>query len=147
MKKLLIVTLGLLLFQSAKAAQSLPAYESFPTNYADNARLGDLATLDAGNSPGSGSNLTNSWAVGLSYPGLMTSNNSGGVIANGTPSSGRDRGFQLSPPVAFGAATNTLYASFLLRIQTPTSTTNLIAHFAGGTGGGATPVAGVYLDQ
>lgn len=142
------VVATLIAVQSSLAVQTLPAYEPFPTTYADGARLGSIiASLDAGNSPGSGSNLTNSWSAGLSYSGLVTSNNSGGVIANGTPTSNRDRGFQLSPTVAFGDATNALYASFLLKIQIAPATTNLIALFAGGTGGGATPIAGVYLDD
>ncbi len=129
------------------AANDIPTYESFPTNYVNGARLRDLASFDAGNSLGSGSNLTNSWAAGLIYPGLVSSNSTGGVIANGIPGSGRDAGFQLNSVVTFSAVTNSLYASFLLKIQTPPTGTNLIALFSGGTGGGATPVAGVYLDS
>ncbi len=146
-KLLLLLACCELVFQSARAAQTLPAYESFPTNYANNARLADIAALDAGNGAGSGSNLTNSWSAGLSYLGLVTSNGSGGVIANGTPGSGRDRGFQFNPAVAWVTDGDNLYASFLLKIQTPTTTTNLIALLATGTGGGSTPAAGVYLDQ
>jgi pectate lyase len=141
------VVATLMAVQSSFAVQTLPAYELFPTTYANDARLGNIASLDAGNGVGSDSNLTNSWSAGLSYSGLVTSNNSGGVIANGTPTSNRDRGFQLSPGVAFGDTTNALYASFLLKIEIVPTTTNLIALFAGTTGGGATPIAGVYLDD
>jgi hypothetical protein len=130
----------------ALANLSLPIYDPYPTNYANNARLRDVATYDAGNSSGNGSNITNSWTAGLTYGGLATSNNTGGLIANGVPSSGRDAGIQISPPVPFSVATNTLYCSFLLKIQTAPSGTNLIALFSGSTGGGNTPVAGVYLD-
>ncbi len=148
MKKILFTLfLCVAVLRIGSAANDIPTYESFPTNYANGARLRDLASFDAGNSLGSGSNLTNSWAAGLTYPGLVGSNSTGGVIANGIPGSGRDAGFQLNPVVTFSAVTNSLYASFLLKIQTSPTGTNLIALFSGGTGGGATPVAGVYLDS
>ncbi|MFM2082638.1 MAG: hypothetical protein RL380_1329, partial [Verrucomicrobiota bacterium] len=130
----------------ARATSTLPFYESFPTNYANNARLRDLANFDAGNSAGSGSNLTNSWTANLSYPGLLADTNSGGCLANGTPSSGRDAGVQLVPSVTLTATNAELYASFLLKVTALPTSTNLLLMFASGTGGGGTPVAGVCVD-
>ena len=139
--------LSLLVALTVSAASSLPLYESFPLTYANNARLRDLASFDAGNSAGSGSNLTNFWAAGLSYPGLLTDTNSGGCLANGTPSSGRDAGIQIVPNLTLAATNPTLYASFLLNVTTLPTSTNLLLMFASNTGGGSTPVAGVCVDN
>lgn len=135
---------------NAAAQANLPAYVPFATSvYGNNTRLRGSGIFNAGNSIGSGNQWSNVWSAGLSYPGLVTSNGSGGVVFSGTPSTSfRDAGFALTnPPVAFGPDTNALYASFLLKVAAQGTTTNMLAMLANNIYYEGFAAAGVLLDQ
>ncbi|MBA4146547.1 MAG: immunoglobulin domain-containing protein [Verrucomicrobia bacterium] len=146
-KSVLVAGCVLFLIQSTQAA-TLPFYESFPTTYAEGERLGGAtsgANWDTGNGTGTGS-ATNTINAALSYSGLATSSSSRGILLTGTPSSNRDRGVTFSPAQPIGAASPTLYVSFLLNVQTPSSATRGLAYFRNSTSSG-TPSAGIYINS
>ena len=125
----------------------LPFYEPFPNTYAEGERLGSGASAtiwDSGNSAGTGS-PTNTSAARLTYPGLEASNDSRGILLDGTPSSNRDRGVAFSPVVTMGAAVPSLYVSFLLNVRSAPSVARRVAYFRNSTSSG-NPTAGIFLN-
>lgn len=147
MKNLLFLLVGLVLVTNSPAA-TLPFYESFPNSYAEGERLGSgVSSLiwDTGNSSGTGS-PTNTAAAKLTFPGLITSNDSRGILLPGTPGSNRDRGITLNPVVTIDATNPTLYVSFLLNVQASPTSARRVAYFRNSTSAG-NPSAGIFLSS
>ncbi|HEX9047730.1 MAG TPA: autotransporter-associated beta strand repeat-containing protein [Verrucomicrobiae bacterium] len=129
----------------AQTQNTLPAYEPFA--YGEGDQLGGSTSSSStywvyGNTPGSSSARIQA-ASNLSYPGLP-------VDPNGTPrglrsnGAGKNRGLIFSNPV-----TNiTVYASFMLNLQTNATTTADRIFFALSSSTASTPAvnAGVWLD-
>jgi len=141
-----IAATGLACISSALAV-SLPFYEPFPNSYAEGERLGSgnsSSVWTTGNSTGNGS-PTNTSAAALSFPGLVTSENSRGVLLSGAPSSNRDRGVVLEPAATIDATSPTLYASFLLEVRAPQTGSRRVAYFRNSTSSGNAS-AGVFLN-
>lgn len=132
---------------SLSNAVTLPFYEPFPNTYAEGERLGSggsAAVWANGNSTGTGS-PTNTAVARLSYPGLITTEDSRGILLFETPGSGRDRGFALTPAATIDAGNPTLYASFLLNVQVTPTGPRRIAYFRNSTSAGNAS-AGVFLN-
>lgn len=152
LKKLSLLTFGILLVQHAHATVTLPFYEPFPTSYGNGTllRAGNTAAVwDTGNTSTSlGAIVTNAAALGFS--GLAVSNGSYGLQISGTPGSSRNAGAAFTPQTLTNS-NPTLYASFVLNVPTPPApTTNRL--FAGlSTTPAATTtasgVAGVWVDS
>ncbi len=142
-RTLLLAGTALALSQ-ASAQVTLPFYDPFPTSYGDGTALGNGAsatTWSIGNSIGSGG-LTNRASAALTYSGLAASSGMGVVIP--TPgSSSRSKGVQINPGT-FSASNPTLYASFLLNIQTSPSAVRTLVYMRNSTGSG-TPHLGIFV--
>ncbi|HEX5218296.1 MAG TPA: immunoglobulin domain-containing protein [Verrucomicrobiae bacterium] len=146
MKYILVLGLGALLAQGVGAVE-LPFYEPFPNTYTEGERLGGSTSgviWSTGNSTGTTS-PTNTAVARLTYPGLLTTSDSRGVLLWGTPSSNRDRGVAFTTAVTIDGDNPALYASFLLNVQTMPSTSRRIAYFRNSTSSGNAS-AGIFLN-
>jgi len=133
-------------WQAQAADQLLPFYDAFPTTYGDGTALGlsgnpSASVWTTANSVGAGG-LTNRSSAALSYPGLATSSGLGVVIPT-FGSSSRSKGIQFNPGT-FGAGNPTLYASFLLNIQTSPTALRTLLYMRNSTGSG-TPAVGLFV--
>jgi autotransporter-associated beta strand protein len=126
--KLLLLTLSLLFMQSAKAA-TLPFYDGFA--YTDNTGLGTVgsgseAVWTIGNSASATSPFITS-AASLSYPGLPTTTGLG-ILLDHPGGSSKERGVDtISFPMT--GAGETLYASFLINVQSYPASNCPVAYF------------------
>src|ERR1051326_6593490 len=135
---------ALLVLQRASAQVTLPFYDPFPTTYVDGSALGSgtsASTWSIGNNVGSGG-LTNRSFAALSYSGLASSSGLGVVIPL-PGSSSRSKGVQLNPGT-FSAGNPTVYASFLLNIQTSPTAVRTLVYMRNSTGSG-TPHVGLFV--
>jgi len=141
---LLLIFIGVFSSTNLIAQVTLPLYDPIPTSYGDGTALGSgtSATVwSVGNSIGSGG-MTNRSFAALSYPGLAASSGLG-VVMPLPGSSGRDRGISLNSGT-FGAGNPTLYASFLLNIQTTPTALRTFCFLRSSTGSG-TPAIGLFV--
>src|ERR1051325_6474867 len=125
----------LLLVGNASAQVPLPYEEHFA--YTDGSALGGTGGGSTiwtnGNSLGSGG-MTNRGSAALSYPGLSASSGVGVLIPAGGGSS-RNKGLGFAGGT-FGAGNPTVYASFLLNIQTSPTSVRQFCYMRNSTGTG-----------
>jgi autotransporter-associated beta strand protein len=128
--------------QSARAVSTIPFYESFPTNYAENEQLGATGSSgnvwDQGNSPtASSAHIRSNSALG--YVSLVVSNGSRGLTSS--TGTGKNRGATIT------TQTTNVYVSFLLNVQTnPTPSARAFCGLGVNGGTGPTLAGTVLLD-
>ncbi len=141
---LLTAALGLFLLPNARALSPVPFYEPFPSTYTEGEALGGTTSgsvWDTGNSATSSGAKIRA-AAAMSYPGLVTTAGSSGIIS-GT-GTGKNRGATLS---ATSLTNVTMYASFLLNLQANAPGNRILACLASTTGTGPNVSAGVIINS
>ena len=154
----LAVGLSGLLWQTVQAQFALPIYEPFPGTYTN---TGVPITVNGVAWPGTGlrqenipstvvwtwggtgnGNMTNIGAAALTYPGLYQTNGSVGLyISDYNVTGARSAGIQLAT-----VSNGTIYASFLLNVQTwPTNVNRLVCEMNSVVGLGGSDLWGFLI--
>jgi pectate lyase len=150
MRKLFLAAAFILFFfHNARAVSSLPFYEPFPSSYSGVIGTGASASIwSIGNTGSTGGAVVFNFGDGeLTYPNLFNPySDSQSLYIYDTPPSNRNKGAPFTPQV-LSSSNRTVYASFLMEIFSPPTSSRLFVALSS-TGSGTTPSvsAGVWLD-